>query len=144
MAITSTMVDSLNALIFAGKRVTIEVVAERLSISVCTVLKIVHDDLVFSKVNSRSVLKGHYIVKIISQLGTAARSSLQSRSGPLWFLIVKPPAKNFCVEQSFQLMMKGRAPWANGERLGLKISKRKEYQSLFFDGKMCFKEWRLY
>ena len=49
MASTLEMVDLVNALILADKRVTIEDISEW-GISVATTHKIVHDNLVFSKV----------------------------------------------------------------------------------------------
>ena len=47
------MVDSVNAVILADRKVTIEDISEQLGISVDKVYKILHDDLAFSKISYR-------------------------------------------------------------------------------------------
>ena len=58
MVSSPEMVDSVNALFLANRRVTIENISEHLGISVITTHKIVHDDhLAFSKVSSCCITK---------------------------------------------------------------------------------------
>ena len=57
MSSTPEMVDSVNALILADRRVSIKDISEQLGISLGTANKIVHDELAFSKVSCRWVPK---------------------------------------------------------------------------------------
>ena len=115
---TPEMVYSVNEFILADRRVATENISEQWGISEGTAHKIVYDDLAFSKVScwwfSPGLCKASYCNKNRGNpqsvwLWTATTSSLGSRSDPLWFSLVRPPLKNFSMEQSFQMMMKWRA-----------------------------------
>ena len=92
MATTSKIVNSVNPLILADRRVIIEGVSELQGISVGTAHKIVHDDLAFSKVSCCWVLPGQckasYFSKNSGNHQAAATSFLQSKFSPFWFSLV--------------------------------------------------------
>ena len=133
MTNTPEMIESVNAFILADRRLTIEDISEHLGNSVGTAHKILHDDLGFIKVSCYSVLPGQRKVSSCRKnkenhqskwLGAATTFLLLFKFGPLKF--------------SSDNKVKGAVvKW-------LRISMLKKYISLFFNGKMCFKELRLY
>ena len=83
------LVDSVNVLILADRRITIEGISEQLEISIGIAQNIVHDDLAISKIIYHWVSPGQWNASYCSKnsgnhlsvwLGTVATSSLQSRS----------------------------------------------------------------
>ena len=89
MASTPEMVDSVNSLILADRGITIENISKHLGIPV-------HGDLAFSKISCHCVSSGKckaiHCSKnsgnyLSSWLGTAATSSLQSKTGPILFIL---------------------------------------------------------
>ena len=89
MVSTPEMVDSVNAPILADRRVTIKDISKQLRIFVGTAHKIVHDDIVFSKVNCRLPHPPYSLDLTQPLISTCLASS-----------------NNFCVEQNLQAMMK--------------------------------------
>ena len=102
------MVDSVNTLIWAARRITKEDISEQLGINVGTTQKIVLDDISFSKVSCRLVSPGQCkTVETISQFGCEQLPHLTYSPDLAHsdFLLFDPHLKNFCMEQSFQAMM---------------------------------------
>ena len=102
------MLDSVNALILADRRIRIEDISEQLEISASTAHKIVHDD--FSKVSC------HWV----SQCKTSYCSKNSGNHQLFWLrkechilLTVQycphpPPSKNLYEKQNFQTIIKWR------------------------------------
>ena len=146
MANRPEMVDSVNALILTDKRVTMEDIPEQLEISKDTTHKIMYDDLDFSQFSYWCVYQDNARPHCttsgnqqLCRLRTAATFSFQSRFDPLWISSCLANSKNFCVEQSFQTIIKWKA---KGEEPCPKISMLKEYKSFVYRWVKSFKERR--
>ena len=140
MVSTPEIVDSVNALVLAGK--------------------INHNgghfwiiDLAFSKVSHHGVSPGWCKTAYCSKnsgnhqsvcLRTTTTSSLQSRSGPIWFLLIWSPQR---ISEWNKFFL-----WWRNEEHHDQMTKNSVQRfpcwnytkASFFNGKMCFKKWRLH